>query len=152
MDGRALCWPPLSGGQSLDTPQEEWLHLKIAPENILPCPGSVSAMYPTQRWNESEVVWRMSIDIKSKHSFFWVEPVVMDFLPGLIHGAIELDFPDPPPSILLDLKHFPFDSPLMFSSCSQWQLFSSLWGKRKDGCVLVLGPPGQCFICEWLGL
>lgn len=36
------------------------------------------------------------------------QPLLMDFLPGLIHGAIELMFLDPLPSILLDWTPFQF--------------------------------------------
>lgn len=60
----------------------------------------------------------------------------MDFLPGLIHGTIELMFLDPLPSILLDRTHFQFG--LTFRVQLQFESPSLLCGLSYSVCVFVL--------------
>ena len=59
----------------------------------------------------------------------------MDFLPGLIHGAIELMFLDPLPSILLDWTHFQFG--LTFRVQLPFERLSLLYGVSYTVCVCV---------------
>lgn len=61
----------------------------------------------------------------------------MDFLPGLIHGTIELMFLDPPPSILSDRTHFQFG--LTFScAAAVWKTVSVMWFVVQCVCVVLV--------------
>lgn len=70
VDERGLCLPSLAAGPW--QPSRRIAPFKDCFRKHSTLSRSCSEMYPPHAWNESELVWRMSIDIQSKHSFVWV--------------------------------------------------------------------------------